>query len=101
MASTIIATREIYSVDDKANKLILEVCAPERTASGNSWECEVRLVGAPEELAKIKGGGTDSYQALLIGLSLLETNVARFNRDLGGKLRFLDDSQADLDLRIP
>jgi len=44
--------------------------------------------------------GVDSYQALAMALSMLQAMVNRYNRELGSKLRFQDDSDSNLDLKV-
>lgn len=95
IAATVIAQREFF-VLGTSKRYKLEVYAPCRPPNDNgNWLCEIKMHGdnVPEGLDSIKAGGTDSYQALHLGLKMAKTLVLTLNRDyLDSKLRLYDST---------
>lgn len=95
-----IASRTLYVVDNPTTTIVVEIFEPKENLSG-AYECEIRIQDAPEGLGRMVAGGSDSYQALLLGIKMLSTMVDVFNTDfMDSKLRWHDDSVLDLGFNV-
>ena len=75
-----IATVEIYAArgDARVDRLSLVVGTPERTASGDGWQCRVALANRvrPETVV-----GRDSFEALCVALDRARVWLAELRRE--------------------
>lgn len=87
----IIAERTVYAVDKDSRgfEIRLLIGRPYRTESENeSWACPIATVGLPHPLPDMVG--VDSWQALMLGRSILRSVLSSFIDD-GGRLYWEKD----------
>ena len=95
-----IATRTLYVLGEKSNKCLVEIYAPAINQYG-TYDCEVRIENAPEGLNKMIAGGSDSYQALILAVKMLNGMINVYNKNyMNSKLRWFNDSETDLGFSV-
>ena len=87
----IIATRQLYLVDDPATFIVVQVARPEPLDDGRHYTCAFRVLGfGSGEVQRV--GGVDSLQALQLALSVMVAYLHYLNASVAGRLRWKDDA---------
>jgi hypothetical protein len=83
----IIATRQLYYLDDAIEKRIVCVLIgkPQPSTGSSEYECSFQIIGLGNQQAT-KARGHDSIQALQSALILAAANLNHLNDQLGRKL---------------
>ena len=95
-----IATRTLYVLGENSNMCLVEIYAPTINQYG-TFDCEVRIENAPEGLNRMVAGGSDSYQALILAVKMLDGMINAYNKNyMNSKLRWDDDANLDLGFSV-
>jgi hypothetical protein len=97
----IIATRQLYFVDDGDNKRIVSVFVgtPQPTPDSPGYHCPFQVIGIGSQKTQL-AHGRDSIQALQSAMILIAARLNNLNSELNGKLRW-DGGAGKGDLGFP
>jgi hypothetical protein len=92
-----IATRELIGQKDGGERFKVTIrIGPPYQVNDVSWACPVAVYGVDRQLADMHG--IDSWQALLLAISLVRSRVEHF-LETGGKLYWPEDPTHEVTLR--
>ncbi|MGE8547854.1 DUF6968 family protein [Alcaligenes sp. Marseille-Q7550] len=88
-----IASRDFELIEcETSSRILVEIGAPIRdveTVRGMDWRCPVRFSG--EKIEKVRSAcGIDSFQSLCLAFRLVRYTLEELERNLEGKIRFLE-----------
>ena len=97
----IIATRQLYFVDDGDNKRTVSVFlgTPQPTPDSSGYHCPFQVIGIGSQKTQL-AHGRDSVQALQSAMILIAARLNNLNSELNGRLRW-DGGSGKGDLGFP
>lgn len=100
-----IATRRLRIVGSRKTALKITIGRPLKFPDSTSWFCPYEISGhdLTDSNVQLRGysGGVDSVQALQFVTGMIAAKISYLNRtQFEGKLRWLSDSNPDLDLEM-
>lgn len=93
----IIATRNLYFVDDANIKRTVSVFVgkPEAAPDSNGYHCAFQIIGIGNQATQL-ALGHDSIKALQSALVLISASLNHLNNEIGGKLTWAGGSRGEL-----
>src|SRR5713101_8441846 len=93
----IIATRQLYFLDDGDNKRTVSVFVgkPQPSPDSPGYHCPFQVIGIGSQKTQL-ARGRDSIQALQSAMILIGDNLNNLNEELGGKLSWNGNQKGGL-----
>jgi hypothetical protein len=86
----IIATRRLYLLDDKTREIRVLLGKPQQMPNSEDDGSVPQIIGIGRDAVRC-AAGVDGLQAVTIALKMIGADLAAFNSEHGGRLRWLDD----------
>ena len=93
----IIATRNLYFVDEASNKRTVSVFVgePQQSPDSPGYHCPFQVIGIGNQKTQL-ARGYDSIQALQSALILIAAGLNHLNNEIGGKLTWEGGRKGEL-----